>query len=197
VQAAVVPLQALIGGLLVLSGLNPYVLIAHFLLSFPLVFFAATLLHRVVGGGAPHPLAASLAAAVLAAVSLVLVVGTLVTGTGPHAGDPKVDRLPFDPRGLTQLHADAAYLLVGLVVALVVVGHLRRWALVLLGLVVVQGVVGYVQYFNGVPALLVAIHVALATLVFTTAAWLLLLSRPLPRTAAPTLARAAGTVTAR
>ena len=53
-----VPLQALIGGLLVLSGLNPYVLIVHFLLSFPLVYFAAVLLHRVVGGGSPDALVA-------------------------------------------------------------------------------------------------------------------------------------------
>ncbi|MCW2544319.1 MAG: cytochrome oxidase assembly protein, partial [Frankiales bacterium] len=197
VQAAVVPLQAVIGGLLVLSGLNPYVLILHFLLSFPLVFCAALLLHRVVGGGSPDPLVARLAAGVLASVSAVLVLGTLVTGTGPHAGDPKVERLPFNPRELTQLHADAAYLLVGLVVALVLVGHLRRWALLLLGLVLAQGVIGYTQYFNGVPPVLVALHVALATLVFTTAAWLLLLSRSPSRTAQPTLARAAGTATAR
>ena len=85
----------------------------------------------------------------------------------------------------------------GLVVALVVVGHLRRWTLLLLGLVLAQGAVGYSQYFNGVPPVLVGIHVALATLVFTTAAWLLLLSRSPARTAPPTLARAAGTATAR
>jgi cytochrome c oxidase assembly protein subunit 15 len=197
VQAAVVPLQALIGGLLVLSDLNPYVLIVHFLTSFPLVFAAAALLHRVIGGEAPHALAGRLATAVLGAVCLVLVLGTLVTGTGPHAGDPKVDRLPFNPRELTQLHADAAYLLCGLVVALVLVGHLRRWTLLLLGLVIAQGTVGYVQYFNGVPPVLVGIHVALATLTFTTGAWLLLRSRSPARTAAPTPARAAGTATAR
>lgn len=197
IQAAVVPVQAVVGGILVLSDLNPYVLIVHFLFSFPLVFAAAVLLHRVVGGGTPHELTRRLGIATLTAVSAVLVLGTLVTGTGPHAGDPKVDRLPFNPRELTQLHADAAYLLLGLVVALVVVGHLRRWSLLLLGLVLVQGVIGYTQYFNGVPPVLVGIHVALATCVFTAASWLLLLSRSPERTAAPSPARAAETATVR
>jgi cytochrome c oxidase assembly protein subunit 15 len=196
VQAAVVPLQALVGGVLVLSGLNPYVLIVHFLVSFPLVFAAAVLLHRVLGGGVPDQLTARLAAVTLVAVSAVLLVGTLVTGTGPHAGDKKVERLPFNPRELTQLHADVAYLLLGGVIALVVVCR-NRWAAFLLGLVLTQGAVGYVQYFNGVPPVLVGIHVALATCVFTTATWLLLLSRPPGRTALPSQARAAGTTTAR
>lgn len=197
VQAAVVPLQALIGGLLVLSGLNPYVLIVHFLVSFPLVLAAAVLVHRVTGGSVEHPLTRQLGTGALAAVSAVLALGTLVTGTGPHAGDPKVDRLPFNPRDLTQLHADAAYLLLGLVVALVIVTPLKRWALVLLALVIAQGVVGYTQYFHGVPALLVGIHVGLATCVFTTAAWLLLLARPPVRSAEPTPVSASGTATAR
>jgi len=197
IQAAVVPLQAVIGGLLVLSDLNPYVLILHFLTSFPLVFAAAVLLHRLVGTSAPDPLVARLATGVLAAVSAALVLGTLVTGTGPHAGDPKVDRLPFNPRELTQLHADAAYLLLGLVLAVVIASAANRWALLLLGLVLTQGAVGYTQYFNGVPPLLVGIHVALATLVFTTATWLLLLSRSPAQSAPPTPAHAAGTATAR
>ena len=195
VQAAVVPVQAVIGGLLVLSGLNPYVLILHFLTSFPLVFAAAALLHRMKGEQVGHPLSQQLATGVLVATSAVLIIGTLVTGTGPHAGDPKVKRLPFDPRDLTQVHADAAYLLLGLVVALVVSTPLRRWSLVLLALVLAQGVVGYVQYFNGVPPLLVDIHVALATCVFTTASWLLLSARSPARTAAPSPERAAGTAT--
>jgi cytochrome c oxidase assembly protein subunit 15 len=197
VQAAVVPIQAVIGGVLVLTDLNPYVLIVHFLMSFPLVFFAAVLLHQLVGGGVPDPLTRRLTTGVLASVAAVLVLGTLVTGTGPHAGDPKVDRLPFNPRDLTQLHADAAYLLAGLVLALVLVSPLRRWTGLLLGLVLLQGTVGYTQYFNGVPPLLVGIHVALATLVFTTATWLLLLSRSPGRTAAPIPERVAGTATAR
>ncbi len=207
VQASVVPLQAVVGGLLVLSGLNPYVLIAHFLASFPLVYAAAALVHRtrVSPPAARVPLLRALAGALVAAVSVVLVLGTLVTGTGPHAGDPKVDRLPFNPRDVTQLHADGVYLLLGLVLATVLVSWStpwRRWGLVLLGLVLAQGTLGYWQYFHGVPAALVAMHTAGATLVFTTAAWLhVSLGRPTEpppaRSAAPTPERARGTATAR
>jgi cytochrome c oxidase assembly protein subunit 15 len=211
VQAAVVPLQAVIGGLLVLSGLNPYVLILHFLTSFPLVLAAAALLSRLRrdelarGSSEPHSERAvslhGLSWGVVAATSLVLVLGTLVTGTGPHAGDPKVERLPFDPRDVTQLHADGVWLLSGLVLATVVVAwrtSYRPWTLALLALLAAQAGVGYWQYYAGVPAWLVALHVALATTVFTVASWLALSTRAQPaRTAAPTLEHAAGTATVR
>ena len=189
IQAAVVPLQAVIGGLLVLTGLNPYVLILHFLASFPLVYGAAALLHAVrddqrqgpsLSGHLTQPLLRPLSAGLLAASSVVLVLGTLVTGTGPHAGDPKVARLPFNPRDVTQLHADGVYLLVGLVFATLLVAWstpYRRWGLVMLGLVVAQGGLGYWQYFVGVPPVLVGLHVLGAALVFTTAAWLHLTTR--------------------
>ena len=197
VQAAVVPLQAVIGGLLVLSGLNPYVLILHFLTSFPLVYGAAALLHAVrkdrprtsqpwtthpetTHPETTQPLLRPLSAGLIAVSSVVLVLGTLVTGTGPHAGDPKVARLPFNPRDVTQLHADGVYLLVGLVLATVLVAWstpYRRWGLVLLGLVVAQGALGYWQYFTGVPPVLVVLHVLGSALVFTTAVWLHLTTR--------------------
>jgi cytochrome c oxidase assembly protein subunit 15 len=177
VQALVVPLQAVIGGLLVLSGLNPYVLILHFLTSFPLVYSAAWLLRSLLPAN-PLPAVAALrpltGLLVLSSAS-VLVLGTLVTGTGPHAGDPKVDRLPFNPLTVTRLHTDAVYVLVGLVLAGVVVTwgtSLARWAQGLVALVVAQGALGYWQYFHGVPPLAVGLHVAGATCVFTLAAWL-------------------------
>jgi cytochrome c oxidase assembly protein subunit 15 len=213
VQAAVVPLQAVIGGLLVLSGLNPYVLILHFLTSFPLVLAAAALLARLRSAdeglehwrSGPENTSAvdihALAWGIVLATSLVLVLGTLVTGTGPHAGDPKVERLPFDPRDVTQLHADAVWLLSGLVLATVVLAwrtSYRPWALVLLGLLAAQAGVGYWQYYEGVPAGLVAVHVALATTVFTVASWLALSTRARPaRSEQRTPARAAGTATVR
>ena len=200
VQAAVVPLQALIGGLLVLSGLNPYVLILHFLTSFPLVLAAAALLAALPRPRHPSPSLHGLGWGVVAATSGVLVLGTLVTGTGPHAGDPKVDRLPFDPQDITQLHADGVWLLTGLVLATVAVAWrtaYRPWALALLGLVAAQAGLGYWQYYNGVPAAAVALHVALATTVFTVASWLALSTRARPsRTAQPIPERAAGTATA-
>jgi cytochrome c oxidase assembly protein subunit 15 len=181
-QAAVVPLQAVIGGLLVLSGLNPYVLILHFLTSFPLVYGAAALLRRVLdsdprtdAGSVEHHLVAVLGGALVAASALVLVLGTLVTGTGPHAGDPKVSRLPFNPQNVTQLHADAVYLLAGLTLAAALTAWrtpYRRTVLGLVALLVAQGGIGYWQYFTGVPPVLVGLHVLGATLVFTTSVWL-------------------------
>ena len=187
VQALVVPLQALIGGLLVLSDLNPYVLILHFLTSFPLVYCAAWLLRSLLPGSrvtAPPALRPLSLLLVLSSVS-VLVLGTLVTGTGPHAGDPDVERLPFNPVTVTRLHTDAVYVLVGLVLATLVLTwatRLRPWSLLLAGLVLAQGALGYWQYFHGVPPLAVAFHVAGATAIFTVAAWLQLSAR---RTAMP------------
>ena len=183
VQAAVVPLQAVVGGLLVLTGLNPYVLIVHFLASFPLILGAVALLQRVDAGAVPYGVLVRrelrwLTGGLVLASSAVLVVGTLVTGTGPHAGDPKVDRLPFDPRDVTQLHADLVYLLVGLTLATAVAARLAgasrsvvRAVSALVGLIVAQGALGYWQYYNGVPPLAVGLHVLGATLVFTLAAW--------------------------
>lgn len=211
-QAMVVPLQAVVGGLLVLSGLNPYVLIAHFLASFPLILAAAALLRRVLDDQRPGRAAVVdptgtarwLTRALVVASSAVLMLGTLVTGTGPHAGSPDIARLPFDPRDVTQLHADLVYLLVGLVLATALVTRrtpLWRWSRLLLALVVAQAGLGYWQYFTSVPPVLVALHVLGAALVFTTAAWAALSARPadapLPRTAPPLAARPAGTATAR
>jgi cytochrome c oxidase assembly protein subunit 15 len=181
VQALVVPLQAVIGGVLVLTDLNPYVLIVHFLTSFPLVYCAAWLLRELDGDTPPvlPPLRAVSQLLVLSSAA-VLVIGTLVTGTGPHAGDPDVERLPFNPLTVTRLHTDAVYVLVGLVLAALVLTWgtpLRRWALLLAALVVGQGTLGYWQYFHGVPPFAVAVHVAGATAVFATAVWLQLSSR--------------------
>jgi cytochrome c oxidase assembly protein subunit 15 len=200
VQALVVPIQAVIGGLLVLSDLTPYVLMLHFLTSYPLVLAAAALVRRVSGPGRPaEPLLHGLAWGAVAATSIVLVLGTVVTGTGPHAGDKKVDRLSFDPREVTQLHADAVFLLTGLVIAIVATAWTspyRRHAAALLGLIVAQGSLGYWQYFHRSPALAVGVHVALATTVFTAASWLALSTAARPaRTAPPTPERARGTAT--
>ena len=204
VQALVVPLQAVIGGILVLSGLNPYVLILHFLTSFPLVYCAAWLVRSLCP--APTDVSPSLrtmSLLLLASAFAVLVMGTLVTGTGPHAGDKNVERLPFNPLTVTRLHTDAVYVLVGLTLAALVVtwgSHLQRWALLLGALVVAQGALGYWQYFHGVPPLAVVFHVAGAASIFTVAAWLQLSSRRpggrRRRSALQSPGRDAGTTTA-
>ena len=211
-QAMVVPLQAAVGGLLVLSGLNPWVLIVHFLASFPLVLAAAVLLRRVLdeqrpgraGADDPRGTLRRLTVALVASSAAVLVVGSLVTGTGPHAGSRDVTRLPFDPREVTQLHADLVWLLLGLVAATALVSRgtpVWRWSRLLIALVLAQGALGYWQYFQGVPAALVVLHVAGAALVFTSACWAALSVRPAPvppsQNEPPLLARAAGTATVR
>lgn len=184
VQVLVVPLQAVIGGVLVLTKLNPYVLIGHFLVSFPLLLAAAVLVRRAVDGpGEPRvrlvrPELRWLTGALLLSTTLVLVAGTVVTGTGPHAGSAEVQRLPFDPRSVTQLHADAVFLLVGLTLATALAARAlgappatRSAVRALVALELGQAALGYLQYFTGTPPALAALHALTAAVVFGTAAW--------------------------
>jgi heme a synthase len=105
---------------------------------------------------------------------LVLVLGTVVTGAGPHAGDPSTPRLAVDIRLVALAHADAVWLLVGLTVALVAVTwrgptRLSRALRTLLLIQVVQGTIGYVQYATGIPEALVAAHILGAALMWMVA----------------------------
>ncbi len=195
VQVLVVPLQAVIGGLLVLSHLNPYVLMLHFLVSFPLIIAAAMFLAWVAAPGARvrrgRPELRWLTGALVSSAALVVVLGTVVTGTGPHAGARDIARLPFDPREVIQLHADGVFLLVGLTVALVLVGRalgapitVWRKARALLVVIAAQAVLGYLQYFLVVPPALVALHVLGAAVVFTLAVSTHLATTSPPRPAA-------------
>jgi cytochrome c oxidase assembly protein subunit 15 len=171
-----IPAQALLGGVTVLTGLNPWTVAAHFLLSMALVAVAATLWlrSREPGVGEPvvrRPLAA-LAGGIAAVTAAVLVLGTVVTGSGPHSGDPAAGRTGLDPALVSQLHADVVFLLVGLTVALLVAlyatdapGRVRRAARDLLAVELLQGVIGYVQYFTHLPIALVLLHMLGAVLI--------------------------------
>jgi heme a synthase len=171
-----IPAQALLGGVTVLTGLNPYTVAAHFLLSMVLVAIATVLWLRSREPGVGQLVVrrpfALLAAGIAATVAVVLVVGTIVTGSGPHSGDPEAGRTGFDPELMSQLHADVVFLLIGLTVALLVAlhatdspGRVRRAARDLLIVELAQGVVGYVQYFTHLPSLLVLLHMAGAVLI--------------------------------
>lgn len=201
VQVLVVPLQAVLGGILVLTRLNPYVLIGHFLISFPLLLAAAVLVRRALDGVAGpavprvalvRPELRLLTGALLGVTAVVLVLGSVVTGTGPHAGSPDVRRLPLAPRDAAQLHADAVFLLVGLTLAAAVAARalaapagVRRSVAALVGLEVAQAVLGYVQYATGTPPVLAALHVLSAAVLFALAAWAHVSTRgPLPQGAA-------------
>ncbi|MFI0778802.1 heme A synthase [Streptomyces sp. NPDC021212] len=182
-QALAVPAQAVVGGLLVLTDLNPYVRALHFLNSFPLLLAALALLHRTKDdiGRRAIPVRRELrllTAGLLATTSVVLVLGTLVTGTGPHGGDPQADRLPLAPDTLTQIHTDLVYLLLGLTLATAVAARalhapqpVQRGITITIALIAGQGVLGHAQYHAGVPPLLVGLHMLGAGLVFCAAAW--------------------------
>jgi cytochrome c oxidase assembly protein subunit 15 len=171
-----IPVQALLGGITVLTGLNPWTVAAHFLLSMVLVAVATILWLRSREPGVgqlvvrrPLPL---LVAGIAVVTGAVLVLGTVVTGSGPHSGDPKAGRTGFDPELVSQLHADVVFLLVGLTVALLVAlyatdspGRVRRAARDLLIVELAQGVIGYVQYFTGLPIAVVLLHMLGAALI--------------------------------
>jgi len=171
--------QAVLGGITVLLGLHPATVAAHFLVSMGLVAAASYLwFARHETGAAPVPLVppivTRLAWATTAVGGVVLFLGTLVTGSGPHSGDAdEPARLGFDPRTSSWLHADVVMLFVGLVVATWLTARLtskdadrapgRAWFAVL-AVSLAQGVVGYVQYFTNLPEALVIAHMLGATL---------------------------------
>jgi cytochrome c oxidase assembly protein subunit 15 len=177
-----IPAQALLGGVTVLTGLNPWTVAAHFLLSMVLVALSTVLWLRSREPGVGQPLVrrplALLVAGIAAVTGAVLVLGTVVTGSGPHSGDvdeddvPTGDRMGFDPELVSQLHADVVFLLLGLTVALLVAlyatdapDRLRRAARDLLVVQLAQGLVGYVQYVTDLPIALVLLHMLGAVLI--------------------------------
>lgn len=187
--------QAIVGGIVVLAKLDPRTVSPHFLLSIALVGVSAWLLYRYREGDGPValtvPPAAHRLVHVTAAVGgVVLFLGTVVTGSGPHSGDSLSEvRFGFDPRATAWLHADAVMLFTGLVVACVVVGLVahapaafsRAWRWVLL-ICIAQGVIGYGQYFTALPIALVLVHLAGSALLTAALAWAVMTSRtrPLP-----------------
>lgn len=192
---AMVPLagtlaQALLGGLTVLTGLAPEIVAAHFLLSMLIVAGCVQLVGRSYqpydhgqspGLSVPRTVW-WLVIGLVAVAAVVIVLGVLVTGTGPHSGDTGAQaRLPLDPRVISWIHADVVFAFLGLsvgVIATLRLVHAPRRAQYLswtcLGLAVIQGAVGYTQYFTGLPIVLVSIHVLLASLL-----WIAVLFLPL------------------
>ncbi|HEX2904293.1 MAG TPA: COX15/CtaA family protein [Jatrophihabitans sp.] len=181
--AATIPAQAVLGGISVLTHLNPWVVAAHFLLSSAIIAIAFTLWWRLHPRPATEPVAAGLHTAAWAMVLLtaaVLVVGTVVTGSGPHAGastDSGVThRIQLAPASVAQLHADLVMLLIGVTLGFAVLARatkvaepVRRMSWLLLLVELAQGLIGFVQYFTHVPAVLVGIHMLGACLVWLAA----------------------------
>ena len=166
--------QAVLGGITVLTDLDPLVVAAHFLLSMVLITVAVVLHDRVSAPPPSEPVPALrwLVRVLVPVGAAVLVLGTLVTATGPHAGDPGTPRLGLDIRTMAVAHADAVWALVALTVATWLVARAlgatrtARAAAVALGIEVAQGGIGYLQYALGIPAGLVSLHLLGACLVW-------------------------------
>jgi cytochrome c oxidase assembly protein subunit 15 len=192
-QPAGIVAEAVLGGIVVLTKLDPVWVSVHFLLSIALTGLAVWLHVRVSALARPVPPAAPattgtpppapvrrdlrvMSVALAAVAAAMVAAGTVVTGTGPLAGAGGVARYHLPLAGVTQLHADIGWLLTGLTVALVACLRLSgappramRPGWLLIGLILAQGSVGYAQYFAGLPAGLVWVHVTGAVLIWVTA----------------------------
>lgn len=171
--------QAILGGITVLTGLHPLTVAAHFLVSIALIAVAYHLYWRALQ---PNDTFTLRIAPLLhrglrlqtALALVVLVIGTLVTGSGPHAGDSAdITRLPFDPRIISWIHADVVLLFFGLTLGLIIGLYstnaprdVTRNSINVLIIGVAQGLIGYIQYFTALPWVLVAFHVLGACLLW-------------------------------
>jgi cytochrome c oxidase assembly protein subunit 15 len=191
VQLGGVAVQAVIGGITVLTGLLWWTVSVHFIVSMGLVWMAVLLVRAISEGDEPavpllpRPL---LALQKVQAVVLLflLLAGTFVTAAGPHAGDAKTPRLQASVETLSQVHADLLFLFLGMLTALGFAVRayssdavLWRRYLILVGVVLAQGTLGLVQYWTGVPEVLVSLHVlgAGTVVVATAALWVATRSR--------------------
>lgn len=182
-----IPAQAVVGGITVLTNLNPFVVGLHFLASIVMVALATMYVYRVFrgpkGGARRVPLGFAVLAWITAAVAAITVlVGILTTGSGPHAGDGGAARNGLDPQLMQHVHSWPAYTLLALTLALTVwtligVQRVAVPALVLLGIEALQVAVGLIQSNLGLPELLVGIHMVLAACLVAAATWLLLALR--------------------
>jgi cytochrome c oxidase assembly protein subunit 15 len=178
-----VPGQAVLGGITVLTGLNPWSVGGHFLLSTVLIAASVALQQRAdePGDQPVRPLVRRelrvWAWLIVSLAFLVVVLGVVTTGTGPHSGDADVrTRIPLDPQAMSWLHADSVIALLALTAGLLLTLRLldgpsraRRRVALLLGIGLAQGLVGYLQYFLGVPEAAVALHVLGSVLVWIAA----------------------------
>lgn len=175
--------QGILGGITVLTGLNPATVAAHFLLSIILIAAALSLRQRAHGNTPTdirlNPMTKRLARLVLILTATVIFAGTIVTGSGPHAGDDLAERFSLDPKTMSWIHADLVIALIGLTAALLIAVKLgepegvrervARLVQIFLGVSLAQGLIGYTQYFTGLPELLVGAHILGSILVWLSA----------------------------
>lgn len=175
--------QGVLGGITVLTGLNPATVAAHFLLSILLIAAALSLRQRIHGrvptSHLLKPLSKRLARLHLIFTILVIAAGTIVTGSGPHAGDSAAERFNLDARTMSWIHADLVIALLGITLALLIALNLSevpetkaemgRSVQLFLVVSLAQGALGYIQYFTGLPELIVGFHIFGAIIVWLSA----------------------------
>lgn len=169
--------QGVLGGITVLTDLHPLPVAGHLILSIILIAGAASLYSRREFSARPRTDLDKLTKRVsllhIGLTFVVIILGTIVTGSGPHAGDEKAQRFAFDIRVVAWLHADAVIALLGLTAAFFILvrsdKELVRRIAVFTAIALAQGAIGYIQYFTGIPEILVAAHLLGATLVWITA----------------------------
>ena len=169
--------QGVLGGITVLTDLHPIPVASHFLLSVFLIAGAISLRYEIVGivRQKADGIVATLMPVLIWLTLFVIVAGTIVTGSGPHAGDENAKRFGFSPRVVSWLHADLVIALVVLTLILWLITRvsqntvIHRYLSIFLLISLSQGLIGYVQYFTGLPEMLVAAHLLGATLVWASA----------------------------
>jgi len=189
--------QAVLGGVTVLVELHPMAVASHLLLSMVVIAGCVALVQFAgetadpPGEPVTRPTTRILGDGLIAVTALIIVMGTVVTGSGPHAGDAQTVRLDLDPRLVSWLHADVVLLFIGLLVGMLALLHVdsatptarrRAWWVVVFA--VLQAGIGYVQYFTGLPWVIVTLHLLGACMVWV-GVWRLRLSltrrgNPLP-----------------
>lgn len=166
--------QAILGGITVLTKLNPLAVAAHFLLSIILLAAAIALLHRLSGARVPRT-RNHLVNLHTVLTFIVLIAGTLVTGAGPHAGDVTAPRLDVAIATVAAIHGLLVVALIAFTITLFIgkefnaLNQGRNWLFAFLSISLIQGIIGYAQYLLGVPELMVMAHLAGAALLWITA----------------------------
>lgn len=168
--------QAILGGITVLTNLNPLAVASHFILSIILIAAAHSLVVRSYATRISSPVRSKYLSAHTALTFLVIVAGTLVTGAGPHAGDSETPRLDIAVSLVAAIHG---YLVVALILLTIFgiykkmanfASDTQRYLSIFLAITLIQGVIGYAQYLLGVPEVLVILHL-LGSALLWIAAW--------------------------
>jgi cytochrome c oxidase assembly protein subunit 15 len=194
--------QVVLGGLVVLFKLNPYLVALHFALTLAVLGVAIVLAHRAgINDGTAVPLVGHdlivLSRLVLGALGVLIAIGTTVSGAGPHAGAENTKRIAIAFRDIAELHSTAALFVIGLVLGTLFALHhaeapprVQRRAQLLLELLVLQGILGYTQYVLHDNAVVVEFHLAGATAVWSGAVryYLALHEHPAVKAAGPIVA---------